>query len=198
MLDNLIVTVKHMSGTRREVADRARTTIGLGEGDKPISDSYMRKLYLCEHSPIRIEQYLVRFENIPYWVAMHLVRHQIGVTPFVSTQRTDRTGKSERGSQEELVTLELHLNAQSIINISRKRLCSCASPETRNAWERALIKLDEINPVLVRCCVPDCVYRGWCMEHKSCKWHKKRGFRQVLNNYRDNINDYGGNEDETI
>ena len=46
------VTVTHLMGTNREIADYARTTIGLNGGDKEVSDEYMRKLYLCEHSPI--------------------------------------------------------------------------------------------------------------------------------------------------
>ena len=38
------VTVTHLMGTNREIADYARTTIGLNGGDKKVSDEYMRKL----------------------------------------------------------------------------------------------------------------------------------------------------------
>ena len=44
------VTVSHLMGNNREIADYARTTIGLNGGDKPVSDNYMRKLYLCENN----------------------------------------------------------------------------------------------------------------------------------------------------
>lgn len=183
------VEVKHISGTWREVADRARTTIGLEEGDKPISESYMRKLYLCEHSPIRTEIYKIKFTDIPYWVTMHFARHKVGVEHFVSTQRTDRTGQNRDNKvQSEPVLYEMVLNSQAIINISRKRLCNCASKETRKAWQMALEELKKINPVLVKACVPDCVYRGWCYEHKSCNYHLTDKFMKDLNDYRENIN----------
>lgn len=186
----LEVSVKHLSGTWREIADRARTTIGLDEGDKEVSSKYMRKMYLCEHSPIRIETYIVKFTNLPYWVSVHFSRHKIGVEHFVSTQRTDRTGTSSRGLQDEPVTHEMVLNAQAIINISRKRLCMCASKETREAWKQVIDELEKINPTLARCCVPDCVYRGHCYEHKSCGLHQSDKFMWMIDTYREGINGY--------
>lgn len=197
ILKDLKVTVTHISGTSREVADRARTTIGLGEGDKPISDNYMRKMYLCEHSPIRTQIYKIKLENLPTWVSTHFVRHKIGVEHFVSTQRTDRTNIDRNSkSQDSPVTHEMVLNPQAFITISRKRCCNCASLETRKVWNMVLDELEKINAPLRRACVPDCVYRGWCYEHKSCNYHKTRVFRIQLNEYRDNINGYGGNINE--
>lgn len=196
MLEDLKVSVQHFAGSPRQVADLARTTIGLEDGDKVVSEKYMRKMYLCEHSPIRAEMYLITFENIPYWVAMHFCRHKIGVEHFVSTQRDDRqidvdVPRDKKG-QGEPVRYRMLLNAQAFITISRKRCCTSASPETRYSWERALSELEKIDKVLSECCVADCIYRGWCYEHKSCNYHKSRGFRQRLNEYRNNINGYGG------
>ena len=183
------VTVTHLYGTSREVADRARTTIGLGEGQKPVSDDYMRRLYLSEHSPIRTQLYKIKFEGIPYAIGMHFARHKIGVEHFFSTQRTDRTGidRSER-KQTDPVLYEMVANPQAIITISRKRLCNCADKDTIKAWKLALEKLKEINKPLYDACVPDCVYRGWCMEHKSCNFHKSDLFKEMLHKYRMNIN----------
>lgn len=196
MIDNLKVTVESFAGTPRNVADLARTTIGMEDGDKEVSKNYIRKMYLCEHSPIRADMYLITFENIPYWVAMHFCRHKIGVEHFVSTQRDDRqinvdVPRSEKG-QGEPVRYRMLLNSQAIINISRKRLCNCASKETQYVWRKVIERLRLINKELVDCCVPDCIYRGWCYEHKSCNYHKTRTFRMSLNDYRDNINGYGG------
>lgn len=186
------VTVQHLCGTNREIADRARTTIGLDEGTKEVSEKYMRRLFLCEHSPIRTQMYKIKFDGIPYWVAMHFVRHKIGVEHFVSTQRDDRVidtsiprSKKEQG---ELVKYEMVLNSQAIINISRKRLCNCASKETQLAWKKALEKLVEINPTLVSVCIPDCIYRGWCYEHKTCGYHKTQTYQILLNSYKKDIN----------
>ena len=52
----------------------------------------------------------------------------------------------------------------------------------------ALEELNKINPTLVSCCVADCVYRGHCMEHKSCNYHKTFAFKEELEMYRENIN----------
>ena len=55
---------------------------------------------------------------------------------IVTTKRTDRTGVSrDELEQGSLVNHECDANAQALINISRKRLCHCASPETRKAWQ---------------------------------------------------------------
>ena len=39
------ITVTDIGGTYRDVADAARTTIGLKEGKKEISESYMYKMH---------------------------------------------------------------------------------------------------------------------------------------------------------
>ena len=183
------VTLTHLYGTNREVADRARTTIGLDEGDKPVSDAYMRKLYLCEHSPIRTQLYKIRFEGLPTYVSTHFVRHKIGVEHFVSTQRVDRTGvnRNER-KQTDPVIHEMVLNPQAFITISRKRLCSCADRETIKAWKMVLEELKKINKPLYDVCVVDCIYRGHCYEHKTCNYHKTEAFAKKLHKYRENIN----------
>ena len=189
ILEDLEVEVIHVSGTSREVADRARTTIGLDEGTKEISDAYMRKLYLCEHSPIRTQQYRIKLKNLPYWVSVHFTRHKIGVEHFVSTQREDRTNNDRNSaSQDTYVTHEMVLNPQAFINISRKRLCACASNETRQVWRAVIRKLMEINMPLASCCVKDCVYRGLCYELKSCGYHRGASFRQELRTYQEGIN----------
>lgn len=186
----MIITVEHLYGTNREIADRARTTIGLDEGTKEVSEKYMRKLYLCEHSPIRTQMYRIKFDGIKYCIAMHFARHKVGVEHFVSTQRGDRTGvdRSER-KQTDPVKYEMVLNPQAIINISRKRLCTCADVDARIAWKKALTELEKINPTLVSACVPDCVYRGHCYEHKTCGFHKSDIFKDMVEFYREGINE---------
>lgn len=177
-------------GTDREVADRARTTIGLDPGDKEIKPEYMRKLYLCEHSPIRIKSYIIRVEGIPSWIATHFARHHVGVTPFIETMRDDRKEYEGVPDRETPVIMELHLNSQAIISISRKRLCNCAHYRTKKVWKDILDELEKFNPSLVKCCVPDCYYRGWCYEHKTCGLHLTDTFKKGLNAYRQGINSY--------
>jgi hypothetical protein len=189
--DNFIITIESVQGTYREVADRARTTIGLDSGDKPISENYMRKMYLCEHSPIRIRSFIIKIKNVPSWLATHFVRHHVGYTPFVSTQRDDRNPDikdRDLEPQGNLVTLEIHANTQAIINVSRKRLCNCAHLRARNLWNQVLDEIEKVDPALRKACVSDCIYRGWCYEHKSCNFHKSKEFSVMLENYREEIN----------
>ena len=123
-------------GSWREVADAARTTIRLDEGEKEPSPRWKKRILLAEHSPVRKLCFNWKWIDLPYWVSVHFVRHKFGIEHFVSTQRTDRTSVArEELPQGEFVSHECEANAQALITISRKRLCSCASPETRQAWQ---------------------------------------------------------------
>lgn len=90
--------------------------------------------------------------------------------------------------RETKVIMELHLNSQAIINISRKRLCYCAHIRTIKVWKAILEELNKVNPSLVKCCVKDCVYRGHCYEHKTCNYHNSDNFKKELEEYRKGIN----------
>ena len=140
-----------------------------------------------EHSPIRSCLYRISMENVRSWVAVHFVRHHVGIQPFVSTQRSDRTDATiDRNSlpQGELVNINLVLNAQAWINISRKRLCACASVETQEVWHRALDGLSRIDPELRSVCVKECLYRGFCPEKESCGYAYTSSFINLLLKYR--------------
>ena len=76
-------------------------------------------------------------------------------------------------------------NAQALINISRKRLCSCASKETREAWTQVKEAIAEIDPIMASKMVPECLYRGFCPEFmKPCGYSKTKKFEEDLVNYR--------------
>lgn len=83
---------------------------------------------------------------------------------------------------------EFMATTQAMINISRKRLCNQASKETREAWQEVLNSIKDIETELYSVCVPDCVYRGWCYEFKSCGYHKTEDFKEKLEKYRTGIN----------
>jgi hypothetical protein len=179
-----------IKGSWREVADAANTTINKEAGTKEPSSQWKRRMLLCEHSPIR--QLLIRCKwyEIKYWVSVHLVRHKIGIEHWVRTQRSDRTGVNrEELPQGALVEHEILANAQAIINISRKRLCNQAAKETREAWKMLLESIKDKEPELYKACVPDCIYRGWCYEFKSCGYHKTEEYQQRLKEYRAGINE---------
>jgi hypothetical protein len=134
------------------------------------TDEWKAKMLTAEHSPIRCLQFFIRMENIPYFVAMHLVRHKQGVEWFVGTSREDRTGvpRDER-KQTDLVNLSCIINAQALITISRKRLCNKADKKTQAVWVEVKKVMKEVDPAMANAMLPECVYRGRCTELKPCK-----------------------------
>ena len=178
--------IKYMKTTDnwREVANAARTTIGLDEGEGEPSSEWKRKILLAEHSPIRKLKIKWKWVDLPYWVSTHIVRHKIGIEHFVRSQRTDRTGieRSER-SQSAKVEHECEANAQAIINISRKRLCNQAADKTQQAWLYVVNRLEAYEPELASVCVRECVYRGFCPEMKPCGFIAKPEFEMLREEY---------------
>lgn len=174
-------------GTWRDVADAARTTVGMEPGTGEPSDRWKKNMLLAQHSPIRQLMFRWRWVDIPYWVSVHLVRHSVGITHFVRSQRTDRTGVSrDELPQNAPVIHECLANAEAIMFISRRRLCMQASKETRDAWSMFLTELQIADPVLASCCVPECIYRGFCPELKPCGMAKNNLEWEFLKwNYRD-------------
>ena len=75
--------------------------------------------------------------------------------------------------------MEMDFNIQSLIDISSRRLCLCADPETIKYWKGLVEVIREIDPVLAWALVPQCVHRGACME--------KFGNCQYFNNFAQNL-----------
>ena len=86
--------------------------------------------------------------------------------------------------QSALVEHECEADAQALINISRRRLCSQASPETRRAWQEVINEVAEVDPVLASVCQPECIYRGFCPEMKSCGYAETEEYKKRLEEYR--------------
>lgn len=174
----------------QEVKDRAMNTMGKKTGKYPNSE-WKERIIKAEHSPIRVNEFTVQITNVPYYIVMHLVRHFNGVVPFVSTQRTDRTGIDRtKLPQDNEVMYTFKLNTQSFINISRKRLCSCASTETRKAWQMVIDELAKYEPEIAANCVKECVYRGFCPEMFSCGYDQTDAFKKDIEKYRKKITEY--------
>jgi len=186
-MESKLIKIK---GNWREVADSARTTINLEAGTKEPSSKWKRKMLLSEHSPIRQLMVNMKWYNLKYWVSVHFTRHKYGVEHWVRTQRSDRTGEQRDVlDQGNTVEHEFLANTQAMINISRKRLCKQASTETQEAWRSVLNNIKDEEPELYSVCVPECVYRGWCYEYKSCGYHKTKAFNEELERYKDGINE---------
>ena len=184
----LIDIFKHEDNWQ-DIKDSTMNTIGKTTGKYPDSE-WKRKLIMSEHSPIRRMKFYWRWKDLPYFVSTHMVRHKIGIEHFVSTQRSDRTGIDRNNlTQSNPVNHACESDAQALINISRKRLCNCASKETREAWQLVKDEVAKVEPELANCMVKECVYRGFCPEMFSCGYNKTEAFKKELEEYRKGSNE---------
>ncbi len=169
-----------------KVKSAARTTIGkTGAGSYP-SDEWKKTALLAEHSMIRKIHFKWIWTNLKSWISVHFVRHKIGIEHWVSTQRTDRTGiDRDKLPQDSLVRHEVDANAQALINISRKRFCSQADPETRKAWQAVKDQVADTDPIIASVMVRECVYRGFCPEFHCCGYVNTDAYQEELKKYRE-------------
>jgi hypothetical protein len=164
------ITVRQLTNNE-EVLNRARITVWKNGLEKEPSTTFMENIYKAEHSPIRDKWFNIQIRDIPYWLSTHFVRHSIGYTPYVSTQREDRIDyEMDRGDrrQGELVNMDITLNAQAFINVSKKRLCGQAHEKAQKLWNQVINELKKIDEPLFNNCVPECIYSGFCRETIPC------------------------------
>lgn len=177
----------------KRALNAARRTIGKDPLDKEPSDSWKAKMLLAEHSPIRLVEYEWTWSNIKQWVTTHIVRHHEGCEKMVHSQRGDRRPILEeygvetrdqlpQGAENDM---DMTANAQALINISRKRLCNCASKETREAWKQVQESIRKVDPIMADKMVPECIYRGFCPEFiNPCGYSKTIQYQEALKKYR--------------
>lgn len=155
-----------------EIKNLCRKTISMGDSKLEPTTEWKRKLLLAEHSPLRHSLITVDIHDVPFYVMGHLVRHSVGVTPYVGTSREDRTGidRSER-RQTDLVSMRLDMNIQSLINISRKRLCNQADATTKQVWQEVVNAIGEYDADIAWACVPEGIRSCGCTEaFGNCKY----------------------------
>lgn len=142
----------------------------------------LAKLAQCEHSPLRTVMFWVEIEVLPTFVSVHLARHHIGVEPFIQSMRDDLyIDKSVEITRLTPVRMGMLLNAQALINISRKRLCYKSHVRTVAVLRKLKAALKAIAPELEPFMVPECVYRnGYCPELSECK----PGLAKVMRAYK--------------
>lgn len=142
------------------------STVGK-ESTTPPTSEWKHKILEARHSPIRLLNYYFKLIDIPYYVSVHLCRHSHSL-PFVSTQRTDRTGIDRNNlPQNAPVTMWYVVNAEELQVIANKRLCNQASLETRQIVQRMCCLAEEATPELHGLLVPMCEY-GRCHEMFPC------------------------------
>lgn len=178
------VEVKWHEDMWQEIKDSALFTIHKENGKYP-SSKWKKEILLAEHSPIRNGRIIVNLYDVPSFVIGHFVRHNQGFIPFVASLRSDRKQYDKIPDRNTPNNLRFDGNFQAFINISRKRLCSCASPETREVWKLVKNEITKIEPELALCMVPECVYRGFCPEMNSCHHDKTEQYQNELEKYRE-------------
>ena len=189
----------------------ARRTIGKPPLNKEPSDNWRKMVIMAEHSPIKLVEYLISFKDLRQWVGVHLLRHE-HMLPFIHSQRVDRREDIDSLTERVMSIIEedvksdesfnkrdylfqgepndqdFVVNAQTLINISRKRLCHCASKETREAWVAVKAAIKEFDPIMASFMVPNCIYRGRCPEMNTCGYYKTDKFKKELDEYWNLIN----------
>lgn len=134
------------------------------------SEEWKHKLLLSEHSPIRTLNFCIKME-IPYYVSVHFCRHFMGVTHFVQSQRNDRQDNYDRtkAPQDAPVSHIIYINAQELMFMSRRRLCTQADPYTRKVMEEICNQVTALCPEFIGTLEPMCSYRGGrCTEFNCC------------------------------
>lgn len=89
-----------------------------------------------------------------------------------------------RSGRNALTNLSILVNAQSLIDMAKLRLCNMASPETIKVFSAIKEKINEIDPELASMMVRKCVYRnGLCGEPKCCGFQVSPTFKKEQENY---------------
>lgn len=198
------------------------------------SQQSLLSIYKSEHSPARTQMFWITLENIPLYVATHLIRHHVGSTPFQLTCRPDKKGGysglpdkldsiknelkelmshfskggvytseqhhkmdemlnemdwlKENSDRETPVNLGLCVNAQSLIDMAKVRLCCQASYDTRYIFEYIRKKISEVDMALAQMMVRKCIYRnGLCGEPRCCGYNTHPLFQMELKQYLNNF-----------
>ena len=157
-----------------KIKSACMTTISKQAGKEP-GQEWKRKLLVCQHSPIRRGVISWKWDEIPYAISTHFARHHEGCEKFIGTSRADRTEIKDRSkrSQMDTVPMEMDANIQALLNISERRLCTCADPLTRKYWQGVIDAIKEYDENIAWACVPQCVRCGACVEpFGECKFYE--------------------------
>ena len=130
----------------------------------------LETMYACKHSPIRTQLFWVEMHGIPTFASVHLVRHNVGVTHYVQSNREDRGG-DENANRWTPVNHAMLINAEALQNLAYKRLCHKAHKDVRGIMRAIKEVLAVEDRALADTLVPLCEWRnGLCSEPKPCGW----------------------------
>ena len=173
LTDGTQVTVEllHYPDDYEKAFCRACAFVTIGkDSDAVPTDTWLHSICKAGHSPIRELKFAFRFDNLPYFVSTHLVRH-VHAQPYVKSQRNDRQHKYDRrkAPQDAPVCMIWTMNAEELMTVCHKRLCNMADPDTQMIVRAMAAMVNEAVPYLNGLLVPMCEYLGGrCNEMKPC------------------------------
>ena len=96
----------------------------------------------------------------------------------------------ENSDRNTPVKLGLLINAQSLIDMAKLRVCIMAHSETREIFIALREKISEVDPDLASMMVRKCVYRGGiCGESSCCGFNCTQAFKAELTEYLSRFSD---------
>lgn len=125
-------------------------------------------MYQAGHTPMRTQLFWIEMVGIPTFVSVHFVRHNVGVSHFVQTNRSDRggTGTTDRNTP---VNHAMLINAEALVNMAHRRLCLQSHELTIKIFQYIYDAVLQVDPALAKHLVPMCVFRGGnCGEFGDC------------------------------
>lgn len=161
----------------------ALNTIGKEFSGVDVSEEWKHKMLEAEHSPIRTLMFTMKL-RIPFYVSVHFARHKHGIEHFVVSQRNDRQSNYDRRDAPQGIEVVhmIDVNAQELMSMARRRLCSQADVETQRIMSLICMEVEKACPEFIGHLVPMCEYQWRCPEFKSCgRFAKKIACNEQLN-----------------
>lgn len=143
---------------------------GLGDSYAEPDPAWKEAILQARHSPIRYLIYSFLMVDIPSNTSVHFCRH-VHAQPYVSSLRNDRQDAmdGDTAPRNTPVNMVFDVNAEELMVIANKRLCSKASPATRKIAQEMCRLAAEATPEIAGCLVPMCEYHGGvCHEMHGC------------------------------
>lgn len=153
-----------------------RALVTIDKKSERIPDlTWKRKMIECRHSPLRRLRFSFMFENLPYYISVHFVRHHVGIEKYVRSQRNDRQQDYDRkkAPQDAPVNMIMDFNGESILEFFNKRLCGAVAVETREIVEQMKELVEMCCPEFEGFIEPMCFRNGGvCHEFLKCGKNK--------------------------
>lgn len=151
--------------------------------NKELWQPNMNKYYKSVHSVIRTQIFKILMLDIPSFVSTHFVRHSaVWQLHFVKTNRDDRNWDKE-ANRLTPVNHWMILNAEHLIDMSKKRLCWKSHKNTIQVMEKIKNRISEIDKPLADNMLANCVHQWRCPEFSSCWYNQTDKYKQERKNF---------------